>query len=94
MYTGRDDAVLETAVVFILHIEHAHFDDKELQPFAEGIALSWRVASRAYTIEQDGARVTKKVRIAEQHLLSQSVQHLVYLEVFVQNGGVNAQVAQ
>ena len=68
-------------------------EGKELREFAKGSSLFRGAASdvhhgRLNVIQDKGARVSEEICIPQLNLLSQSIEHLLDLEVVVQDGGV------
>ena len=93
-----EDAVTKTPVVCVFHVHDALLEDEELGKFAEGATLCWGVAGdmhncRLNVVQHKGARVAKEFGIAKLHLRSQSVEHLVDLEVVVKDGSAGDEVA-
>ena len=71
---------------------------EELGQLAEGASLGWRISSdmhdrRLDVIQHKRAGIPKEVRIEELHLLTESVEHLVDLEVVMQYCSVRCEVS-
>ena len=63
-------------------------EGEKLREFAAGASISWSVSrdahhGRRHVVQGKGARVAEEISIAKLHLISQSVEHLVDLEVVV-----------
>ena len=68
-------------------------EGEELRQLTEGAFLGWRISSdmhdsRLDVVHHKRAGIPQEVRNAQLNLLSQSFEHLVNLEVVVQDGGV------
>ena len=93
----RDDAVSDTAVVYILHVDNTFLLGQELREFPEGSTLCLAISSdvqhgRLNLVQNKWAAVALKNCLAKLHLLSQSVEQLIDLECVVKEGCVNSEV--
>ena len=98
VHSRGENVVHEAALLRVFHVDHALYDGEELCEFAEGSTLCWGIASDVHhslhnVVQHKGARVAKEFGIAKLHLRSQSVEHLVDLEVVVKDGSAGDEVA-